>query len=271
MPEASVIISFYNNVKFLSMLLAGLEQQSCQDFEVIIADDGSNEQALKELKTLINNSKLSIKHIWHEDIGFRKTTILNQAIRTSNSDYLIFIDMDCIPHPEFVFEHLKNAQKGHFLTGRRVMLSKRFCQHLDSEKIKKGYIQKHFFQLVFDSFLGQSKHIEKGIYIRSPWLRKQINNKERGLLGCNFSIFKDDLIAVNGFDERYHVAGVGEDTDIDYRLRLAGFKIKTLQNIAIQYHLYHKLLPRSDNNHALFKQVKKGRSAFTPYGLKQKN
>ncbi len=271
MPQASVIIAFYNNVKFLSMVLAGLEKQSCNDFEVIIADDGSNEQALKQLKKLINNSKLTIKHIWHEDIGFRKTTILNQAIRSASSDNLIFIDMDCIPHPEFVFEHLKNAEKGTFLSGRRVMLSKRFCRNLNSEKVKSGYIQKHFFQLVFDSFLGKSKHIEKGIYIRSTWLRRQINNKERGLLGCNFSIFKEELISVNGFDERYHAAGKGEDTDIEFRLRLAGLKNKTLQNIAIQYHLYHPLLPRSDDNHALFEQVKKDRRAFTPYGLKQNN
>src|SRR5687768_7510377 len=99
--SASLIISFYNKIEYLRMILAALERQSFKNFEVVIADDGSKAEVVNEIKEIQTKSPLQIQHIWHEDIGFRKTKILNESIRKSNSDYLIFIDGDCIPHHKF--------------------------------------------------------------------------------------------------------------------------------------------------------------------------
>ena len=76
-----------------------------------------------------------------------------------------------------------------------------------------------------------------------------------------------DLEAIGGFDERYQAAGVGEDTDVGYRLRLAGRRLRSLNNIAVQYHLYHRLLPRDPRNDALFAETRARGEAWTPYGL----
>ena len=46
MIKASVIISFYNRLDYLKLVLAGFERQTFRDFEIIIADDGSNENYL---------------------------------------------------------------------------------------------------------------------------------------------------------------------------------------------------------------------------------
>lgn len=76
-------------------------------------------------------------------------------------------------------------------------------------------------------------------------------------------------MAINGFDERYEAPSVGEDSDVQFRLELIGVEIKSLNNIAVQYHLYHKLQPRPDENLRLFEKVKNESTPFTPFGIKK--
>jgi GT2 family glycosyltransferase len=106
-----------------------------------------------------------------------------------------------------------------------------------------------------------------GIYFKCKWIRKRINKKDRGLLGSNFSLHKADLLAVNGFDERYLSPYVGEDTDLDYRLRLNGCKYRHLKHVAIQYHYYHRRLEFSDANNSILKDNQQRETGYTPYGL----
>jgi glycosyltransferase involved in cell wall biosynthesis len=271
MPELTLIISFYNRIDYLKLVFAGLEIQTFKNFEVIIADDGSNEKVISELRKLISELKFSVKHIWQEDKGFRKNKILNRAIVESHTDYLVFIDGDCIPHSEFLKEHYINREKKVCLTGRRVNLSQRITEMLNEEKIRSKFLEKNHFLLMADSLCGETVDYEKGIYIKTKVLRKLINKKSRGLLGCNFSIHKEDILSVNGFDERYEAPSIGEDTDLQFRLELNGIKIKSLNNIAIQYHLYHTLQERPQENLKLFEEVKKTGKAFTPFGIKRDN
>ena len=123
--------------------------------------------------------------------------------------------------------------------------------------------------MIYDRNFGQSTYVEKGIYVRYALLRNILNKKYRGSVGCNFSLFKKDIIGINGFDERYEAPSVGEDTDIQYRLELSGVTIKSINNIAIQYHLYHKLLSRPEKNLKLFRTVKAWGNYFTPFGIKK--
>ncbi len=269
MPRLSLIISFYNRIDYLKLVFAGIENQTFEDFEVIIADDGSNELIVQELKSFIQRFSFTTIHLWHEDQGFRKNKILNHAIKQSKSDYLVFIDGDCIPHSEFLKEHYENREKKICLTGRRVNLSKNITEKLTPDLIKNKFLENNNLLLFLDSIFNNTVDPEKGIYIKSKWLRKILNRKQRGLLGCNFSIHKEDILSVNGFDERYIYPSIGEDSDLQFRLELNGVKIKSLNNIAIQYHLYHKLQDRSKENLKIFEEVKKSRIAYTPFGIKK--
>jgi len=267
--KTSIIIAFYNRIDFIQLVLAGFERQSFKEFEIIIADDGSDEKSLYELKEIIKKSSLSIKHVWHEDKGFRKNEILNKAILESASDYLVFVDGDCIPHREFTAEHFRNRAEKKCLAGRRVNLSKRITSKLNPEEIKNGFLEKKLVTILFDSIFGKTYDAEKGFYIKSQFVREIINRKKRGLLGSNFSIHKKDLLDINGFDERYDGASVGEDTDIQFRLELNGVKIESLNNAAIQYHIYHDYQERAMKNWEIFKSVKKSGIYFTPYGIQK--
>jgi hypothetical protein len=164
---------------------------------------------------------------------------------------------------------VENKEEKMFLTGRRVNLSKKITRRLTPEKIRNGYLDSNLMYLMWDGIVGGSKDIEKGIYIKSSPLRKFLNKKKRGILGSNFSIHKKDLLDINGFDERYIGPSIGEDSDIQYRLELNGLQINSLNNIAIQYHLYHKQKPILQKNLDLFESVKKERRMYTMYGIKK--
>lgn len=269
-PEVSIIISFYNNFKFLELVLAGFERQSYKNFEILIADDGSNQEIINKLKSYISISPLHIKHIWHEDLGWRKNMILNKAVIESASDYLIFVDGDCIPHKNFVNEHFINRETNTILAGRRSNLSKYVSERLTYQNVKSGSLERKFaiIGFLFKSIIGGS-HLENAIYFNNKNIRKRLNKKDKGVLGSNFSLFKKDILDVNGFDERYVKPAVGEDTDLEYRLRNAGKKVKTVKHLAIQYHLFHKKLERDKANMEYLYQVIENKTTYTPYGIKQ--
>ncbi len=267
MPKVTVIAAFYNKIDYLRLVLAGFERQSEKDFEIIIADDGSKQEIVKELEILSKGILFPLIHIWQEDNGFRKNKILNKAITTANSNYIIFIDADCIPHSRFVEEHISYSKKGSCLTGRRVNLSHKYTQILSPQKVKEAVIEKNNFALIKDGLFGDSFYVEKGFYFKSRLLRKIFNKKERGLLGCNFSLHKEDMLNINGFDERYEAPSIGEDSDVQFRLELNRIKIVSLNHIAVQYHLYHKLLERPQENLTLFNKIKEEKLSFTPYGI----
>lgn len=66
--------------------------------------------------------------------------------------------------------------------------------------------------------------------------------------GSNFSLEKKLIEGMNGFDENFIGPGYGEDTDVERRLRLFGAKVKSIRNLAVQYHLYHKKTIKASAN-----------------------
>lgn len=263
----SIIIAFYNKIHFLNLVLAGFDRQSCKEFEIIIADDGSDEKVVNEIKNLSNRHNFSIQHIWHEDRGWRKNKILNEAIRKASCDYLIFIDSDCVPHKHFIREHLRNRENGKILSGRRMNLSSEITSVLNEEMIRSGYLEKHILLWLIKGIRHEFTHAEKGLYL--PLFGYLFTRKHKDLLGCNFSIHKSDFLKINGFDERYEAPTVGEDTDVEYRAGQAGISIKSVRNLAVQYHLYHEKLSRQNDNYLILEDTIKKKMAYTPYGIIQ--
>ncbi|WP_221075306.1 glycosyltransferase [Agarivorans aestuarii] len=265
--KASVVIAFYNNIKALKLVLRALETQSIADFEVVIADDGSNSTTVEQLEMLQQNSHLQIQHVWHEDKGFRKNRCLNLAVQAAKNEYLIFIDGDCVPQTHFVEDHLSEAQLGRCLNGRRADLSPQMTRKLFDSTKPASFVRDNFAFIIFTYLLGQGKNIEKGFRISSNTLRRYLQKSNKGIVGCNFSLFKKDLLSINGFDQRYEAAGTGEDSDVEFRLRLKGIVIHPLFYKATQVHLYHQELPRSTKNDFLFKKIQQERQAWTTFGI----
>lgn len=77
-----------------------------------MAADGSEAETRSVIDTCRADLCLNIIHVWHHDNGFRKTKILNEALKASSVAYIIFTDGDCISRKDFIEQHINNAEEG---------------------------------------------------------------------------------------------------------------------------------------------------------------
>ncbi len=262
-------VAFYNNIRNFELMMAAVERQTQKNFELVICDDGSKPEVVQYMQKRLEKSPVPSLHIWHEDKGFRKNRMLNWGLYYSHSDYMAFVDQDCLPHPEFVREHFENRQKKTVLCGRRMEFTPWFSKMLTPERVAQGFIEKNLWWILPTGSYMKDNNGMKGLYFKSPWLRQKVNQKHRPIVGCNFSLFKQDLIDVNGFDWRYEAPGTGEDSDIDYRMGLNGVVMKPFVNTAVQYHVFHKLTSKENPNEAIFAEVQARKQMITEHGLKE--
>lgn len=237
MPAASLVIATYNWPAALELCLLSVQQQSQIPDEVVIADDGSTE----DTRALINQFRLRlpmpVKHIWHEDRGFRKSEILNKACVEARHPYLIQVDGDLILHKDFVRDHTQAAKTGHFIGGSRVLLDQQRSQELIQQKStsvtlwKKGVTNR--LNGLHHSGLG--RWASAIIKTRNPY----------NIRGCNMSYWKEDMIRVNGYNQNY--TGWGrEDTDLIFRFYHAGLRRTFFKFRGITYHLWHREAARTE-------------------------
>jgi glycosyltransferase involved in cell wall biosynthesis len=237
-PEITVIIPVFNAVRALELVLAGYLRQSRRDFEVCIADDGSGPEMIGFLKDLALQAFFPMRHVSQLDEGFRKARIVNQAVRTTAAPYLIFADADCIPHSGFVQEHWQRRESRTVLCGRRVHLDPGMSEGLTRKDILDGRLERMTAARLLEALLRRGGHWDEGVLIRNRFLHRWINYKTPTLLGSNFSLEKSLFEEINGYNEDFEGYG-GEDTELEYRLRLAGVRFRWVRHLAIQYHLHH--------------------------------
>ena len=267
----SLIISFYNKIELLKFIFAALERQTFQNFEVIIADDGSNPEVVEEVERIKLNYFFQIKHVWHEDNGWQKNKILNKAVVASEGDYLIFIDGDCIPHRRFIQEHVENRVQNQVISGRRILLTEKISKRLNINRVQNGYLDFWVgLPLFFETIFGRKKtFFEDILRIRNPFFRKLfLKDRRRYLLGCNYSIWKTDILKVNGFDERFVYPGTGEDTDLEERLARTGIFCISKKHLVTIFHVFHIHFDTDyEPNKILFEENNLKKTTYTPFGI----
>lgn len=266
--KCSVIISTYNSIEWLKKTIWGFSIQSNKDFEIVIADDGSDSKTAEAVNKLIAETGLIIKHVWQEDDGFQKTKILNQAILASSTDYLVFTDGDCIPRADFIDIHLSKRKIGHFLSGGYFKLPK-----LTSDTITKEDIVS---QICFSTYWLYEQGLQKTyktLKLSASELQARFLNfitpTNASWNGHNASGWKSDILAVNGFDERMQYGG--EDRELGERLVNYGIKPIQIRYSAVCIHLDHKRGYVSETaiekNKAIRNKTKQNRLVWTDFGI----
>ena len=229
--KASLIISTYNWPEALNLCLLSVFQQSLLPDEIIIADDGSEDKTRELINNFQSISEIPIKHVWHPDKGFRLSEIRNKGILAASCDYIIQIDGDLILHPRFINDHMELAKKGKFVSGSRLLLPENFSKDLLREKKLPS----------LNTLLWKGDNRLNGI--RIPILSKYLSgiykkNKPYYVKGCNMAFWRNDLMAVNGYNEE--ISGWGkEDSEIAIRLINYGLNRLFLKFGGICYHLFH--------------------------------
>jgi GT2 family glycosyltransferase len=266
--SVSVILSSYNQPNALRLALAGFRAQDDPDFELLIADDGSQADVRDVLDGLTAELPFPVRFLTQPDDGFRKARILNSAVLEAQGRQLILTDGDCVPFRNLVSTHRRAFREGCFCAGGFVRLSLEQSRGLTPEAVARG---KH------EAFLrGRARwgmqwiHFKNGLYrvLGKKWKPK--------IKGANFSVDREALVAIDGFDEAFEGMS-GFDSDVRNRLRSSGAPGISVWNSAYVCHLDHALdprrsagIPRDRRDPALYYgrrgQVKalKGLSSHTP-------
>ena len=226
----SVIVTTYNRPDALEAVLAGLADQREPPAEVIVADDGSGPETARRVAAAARRAAFALHHVWQPDEGFRAAAARNAAVRRSRGDYFVFLDGDCIPARRFVADHRRLAEAGCFFQGSRVLVSRRRTPGFDARRTRRP------LALLADlaaGHLGNPQHL-----LRLPAWPAGRSRRLAGIRSCNFGVARDDLYAVNGFDEAY-VGWGREDSDLAVRLMRYGLRCKRHPFMAVCFHLWH--------------------------------
>ena len=235
--KAAIIVTTYNRPDALTAVLEGYCGQTDRDFELIVADDGSTGETAEVVKEFTARNLYSLRHVWQEDRGFRAAAIRNRAVASTNADYLIFTDGDCVPSLGFVKAHKRMAEPGFFLGGNRVLLGPSFTSRVLGERIPiHGWRWTDWAQ----SWLRREvNRLLPLMLLPDGSFRKWMPDRWDGIKTCNLSLWREDLVHVNGLDESYGGWGL-EDSDLIIRLLRAGVKHKSARFAAPVFHLWHE-------------------------------
>ena len=264
--KTSVIVTTYNRPDALAAVLSGYEAQTDRDFELVVADDGSTSETAAVIQDYQCRSRGPIRHVWQEDRGFRAAAIRNRAAAATTADYIIFTDGDCVPSRQFVQAHKRLAEPGCFLGANRVLLSERGTQ-----RVLDGRLPIHEWGWAQWSLAWARREVNRLLpllVLPDGCFRKWEPERWKGIKTCNLSLWRSDLVRVNGLDESYEGWGL-EDTDLVVRLLRSGVKHKTARYAAPVFHLWHREQARSglEENRARLERVLASREIRAEIGL----
>ncbi|OGB57925.1 MAG: glycosyl transferase [Burkholderiales bacterium RIFOXYC12_FULL_60_6] len=233
----SFVVLTYNRVDALLQVLKALAPQCKSHHEVVIADDGSSAQAVAMLKNNFPAFPCPVRHVWHPDRGFTASCARNLGALSSRGDYLVFLDGDCVPNPRFVRAHEFLAQQGFFVNGSRVLLSEVLTRQVLREQVT--LLKARFLTYLFWRVQGHMNKLLQLLYWPGAPGRLESQFRWKQIRSCNFAVWKDDFLAVNGFDETFEGWG-HEDADLVLRLHHAGLNRKNGFLCTEVYHLWHQ-------------------------------
>lgn len=233
----AVIVTTYNRPDALAVVLEGYCGQSDREFSLVVADDGSAEDTAKVVRQFARPDRLSLTHVWQEDQGFRAAAIRNRAVASTSADYIIFTDGDCVPSREFVKAHKALAEPGYFLGANRVLLGESF-----TNRVLREQFPIHGWSWIDWAGAWGRRDVNRLLPLMTlpnGVFRTWSPGRWEGIKTCNMSVWRKDLVRVNGLDESYEGWGL-EDSDLVIRLLHAGVKHKSARWAAPVFHLWHR-------------------------------
>ena len=229
-PRASVVVTTYNNPRYLELVLLGFARQDCRDFEVVVADDGSGEETRRLVEGMQRSYPVPLVHAWQPDIGFRQSRVLNWGALHARGDQLIFTDGDCIPPRHMVSRHLAVSAPNTLVVGGCVRLEQEQSAAITPEQVRIGAFE--------DLLTPADRRAMQWRHLKNLWYIATGARRRPKIQGLNFSLDRDSFFAVNGFDLAFE-NNARQDSDLRNRLRLHGVRARCVWNSCIVFHLWH--------------------------------
>ena len=109
MPTISVILVTYNREKFLLTILDSVKQQTFEDYELILVNNGSTDSTAKICNDYAHcDSRVKLIHL-EENIG--ASFGRNSGLATATADYITFVDDDDRCEPDMLSFLMNQAEE----------------------------------------------------------------------------------------------------------------------------------------------------------------
>ncbi len=255
----SVVITTYNRSDALLAVLDALQRQTDRSFEVVVADDGSSDLHRRRILESPVARALQVVHVWHPDVGFTASKVRNRGVREATSDYVIFLDGDCVPERDFIARHRALAQPGYFVNGSRVLLSPLLTQRvLDGTEQVDGRSALYWLR---QRIVGGSSKLTGLLRLPDVAWRIDRSFSLKGIRSANMAFWRQDYETIDGFDESF-IGWGHEDADVALRLHHAGVVRKNGFCATEVFHLWHQEASRNKESHNA--QVVRARASASP-------
>ena len=210
-PSISVIIPTYNRKEELTGLLSALEKQTrpATDFEIIVVDDGSSDDTLFYLKTLVASGKENLLFCYQKNQG--PGAARNRGMAMARGAFFAFTDTDCRPLPEWLEELIK------LFSDKQVGAVGGAEEFEPAERALSRAI--HFCMtspLTTGGIRGTSGNKLARYYPRT----------------FNMAISREAFERTGGFKRIYH----GEDIELSFRIREAGLALRYNEKARVCHH-----------------------------------
>lgn len=254
----SVVVSTYDRHDALRLVLEGLIAQDDKNFEVVITDDGSDDRT----KAVIDSCRqqapaLQFKHCWQKHEGFRLAAVRNRGAHAAAGEYLIFLDGDCVPPPDFVSTHRRISAPRALVVGQRILTNKELAEQLVAGQQKIEWTRKAFQEWQRKHWINRTSPL---LHLECPVVRRMFSFSPKSIRGCNFALWKSDYEGVNGCDENF--VGWGHE-DLDLAQRLFNNKVRILSGNFASFvlHLWHAPQSRSSAQQNMQKAIESRKSS----------
>lgn len=261
--RTSLVVTTYNWPQALALVLDSIRAQRVLPGEVVVADDGSRDDTRALLLRTANEGfPVPLRHCWQEDAGFRVARSRNRAIAAASGDYVILLDGDMVLDPRFIADHCDAARERMYVQGSRVLISPDFATQL----LERGATE----------VTWRSPGIERRRNaLRLPALSRWYQARSQTLTPtriktCNQGWWRSDLLALNGFDERYEGWG-REDEDLAVRAGHTGLWCRQMRFAGLGFHLHHRERHHdgASPNDALLAAARATRVVRAPVGIER--
>lgn len=217
----SIIIPTFNRSWILDITLACLVNQECTyPFEVIVADDGSEEDLTPIIRKYESN--LDIKYVRQKDYGYQLCAVRNLGLRTSKYDFVSILDCDMAPNRYWVQSYIELLLKNddvaligprkyvdtHNITTEQILQNPLLIESLPEVKTNNNAAGQIEGEISIDWRLEHFKKTDNLRLCDSPF---------RYFSGGNVAFAKKWLHIAGWFDEEFTHWG-GEDNEFGYRL-----------------------------------------------------
>ncbi len=146
-PLISVVIPCYNHAHYLPEAIESLRQQSFQDFEIIVVDDGSSDNTRE-----VALEYPEVRYVYKENGGL--SSARNTGIKESKGDFLVFLDAD-----DWLFRRGLEINVGYLQQNQDLaFVSGAFDAAHVNENITKEYVREvnkdHYCRLLEGNYIG---------------------------------------------------------------------------------------------------------------------